>query len=448
MGDRSRLAMYGGKPAVPSALRQVQWPVVTDADVAGVVDVLTSGKFTVGSTGETEIAGLESDWAAFVDARYAIAVNNATSGLGLAAMAVGLEPGDEVLVPALSFVASAFGPLYQLAIPVFVDVEPSTFNIDPDLLEERITPRTRAIVVVHLHGLPADMDRINAVARRHDLAVIEDAAQSLGASYRGRPAGSLGRVGVFSLNAEKSVPTCGEAGVLTTDEDGIARLCRSGRALGEDWVSGPRRYLSQRLGWNHKPSAVLAAFARSQLVRYPAYQAARERNVSGLLEVASKLPGLVVPETPSDRTHVWHMVRFRFDPERAGLTGIGPGQFRQAVARALRAEGMAVSHYQMTPLPGQPAFQSQQGFGKGYPWTLPGVPPRHYDVTEYPQTLAVIEDSLVVRRVHLNPESGPLLQSYGDALCKVWDNLDVIARLAAALPYEPPWIDVLDEPAG
>jgi perosamine synthetase len=444
---RSDLAMYGGKPAVPAALRKVQWPLVTDADVAGVVGALTSGKFTVGSSGETEITNLERDWSAFVGTRHAISVNNATSGLGLATMAVGIQPGDEVLVPALSFVASAFGPLYQLGIPVFVDIDPATFNIDPDRLEERITPRTRAIVVVHLHGLPADMDRINDVARRHDLAVIEDAAQSLGASYRGRPTGSLGRIGVFSLNAEKSVPTCGEAGVLTTEDDRIAQLCRSGRALGEDWVDGPRRYISQRLGWNHKPSSVLAAFARSQLARYPDYQPARDRNVAALLDVAAQLPGVVVPETPPDRTHVWHMIRFRFDPERAGLTGVAPGPFRQAVARALRAEGMTLSHYQMMPLPGQPAFQSRDGFGNGYPWTLPGVAPQRYDMTDYPQTLAVIEDSLVVRRVHLNPDSGPLLQAYGDALCKVWDNLDVIAKLATALPYEPPWVGALTDSA-
>jgi hypothetical protein len=134
------------------------------------------------------------------------------------------------------------------------------------------------------------------------------------------------------------------------------------------------------------------------------------------------------------------MLRFRFDPAQAGLDGVAKGPFRQVLRRALLAEGVPMSHYQLIPLPGQPVFQDQKlAFGNGYPWTLPGVEPRAYPLEDYPNTLALIEDSLVLRRMHLNPDAGPALQSYADGFCKVWQNLGVIAKMAQSLPYEPPW---------
>src|SRR6266487_3734511 len=182
------LAIFGGTPAVPRELRHVDWPIVTDEDRQAVLETLASG----------------------------------TAALALALFALGVGPGDEVLVPALSFIASGLAPLHQLAVPVFVDIDPVTFNIDPAAAAASITSRTAAILAVHLHGLPADMAAIDQLARAHGLAVIEDAAQAHGATWRGRKVGGLGQAGAFSLQVTKNLPTCGEGGLLTTGSAEVA----------------------------------------------------------------------------------------------------------------------------------------------------------------------------------------------------------------------------------
>lgn len=439
---KADLAMFGAEPAVRPEYRRLEWPIVTKADQDAVLRVLASRKFTVGAKDEPEISGLEREWAEFAGTRYAVSVNSGTVALGLALAALGVKPGDEVIVPALSYVATAMAPLYQLAIPVFVDIDPVSFNIDVSQIEAKITDRTRAIIPVHLGGLPADMDEIRALARKYDLFVVEDAVQAQGGQYRGETAGAIGHVGAFSLNVEKSIPTCGEGGLITTDDPEIAEKVRSMRILGED-LSGPERlYVSATIGNNLKLSSILAAFTRSQLDRFWDYQQRREETIPALLAKLAELPGLVVPTGPDDRTHMWHMLRFRFDPQAAGLDGVTPGRFRQALRRALLAEGVPLSYYQIIPLPGQPVFQNRDAYGYGYPWTLPGVNPQHYDIADYPQTLALIEDSLVLRRMHLNPHAGPALDEYATAFHRVWESLDVIGRLARSLPYQPPWAKV------
>lgn len=433
------LAMFGGKPAVRPEYRRLEWPVVTQSDRDAVLSVLDSRKFTVGAKNETEIHGLESEWAAFCDTRYAVSVNSGTVALELALTALGLQPGDEVIVPALSYVATAMAPLFQLAIPVFVDIDPVTFNIDVTKIEAKVTNRTRAIVPVHLGGLPADMDEIRALAKKYDLFVVEDAVQAQGGKYRGETCGSIGDVGVFSLNVEKSIPTCGEGGLVVTDREDVAERVRSLRILGEDLSTEERLYVSATRGSNLKLSSVLAAFTRAQLARFWDYQEKRDANTPVFVDRLAKLPGIVVPTVPDDRTHMWHMLRFRFVPEAAGLDGVTPGRFRAALRRALLAEGVPLTHYQIIPLPGQPVFQEQNAYGNGFPWSLPGANPQRYDLADYPVTCQVIEDSLCLRRMHLNPGAGPALDEYATAFERVWEHLDRLGRFARAMPYEPPW---------
>jgi perosamine synthetase len=439
---KSDLAMFGGMPAVRPEYRRLEWPVVTQTDRDAVLRVLDSRKFTVGAKDEQEISGLEREWAEFCDTRHAVAVNSGTVALELALTALRLQPGDEVIVPALSYVATAMAPLYQLAMPVFVDIDPVTFNIDVGQIEAKITNRTRAIIPVHLGGLPADMDEIRALARKHDLFVLEDAVQAQGGTYRGETAGSMGAAAVFSLNVEKSIPTCGEGGLIVTDDEQVAERCRSLRILGEDLSTEERLYVSSTRGSNLKLSSVLAAFTRAQLDRFWDYQVRRDRNIPVFLDRLAALPGIVIPSAPADRTHMWHMLRFRFDPQAAGLDGVTPGRFRLALRRALLAEGVPLTHYQIIPLPGQPVFQQQDAYGKGYPWSLPGVNPQRYELADYPVTCAVIEDSLCLRRMHLNPDAGPALEEYADAFDRVWENLDVIGRFARSVDYAPPWAAV------
>jgi dTDP-4-amino-4,6-dideoxygalactose transaminase len=434
-----KLAIFGGRPTVQPENRRLEWPIVTDADRAAVLGVLDTGKFTVGAKNEREIQGLEKEWAQFCETRYAVAVNSGTVALELALTALGLQPGDEVIVPALSYVATAMAPLYQLAIPVFVDIDPVTFNIDVTQIEAKITNRTRAIIPVHLGGLLADMDEIRALARKYDLIVVEDAVQAQGGRYHGETAGSMGAAGVFSLNVEKSIPTCGEGGLIVTDDERVAKRCRSMRVLGEDLSTEERLYVSAIRGSNLKLSSVLAAFTRAQLARFWEYQAGRDQNIPAFLDRLAALPGIVIPTVPADRTHMWHMLRFRFDPQAAGLEGVSAGRFRQALRRVLLAEGVPLTHYQIIPLPGQPVFQNQNAYGNGYPWSLPGTNPQRYDLADYPVTCAVIEDSLCLRRMHLNPAAGPALTEYANAFDRVWQNLEVIGRFARALDYQPPW---------
>jgi len=431
MRTADRLALQGGEPVVPRDQRAVRWPVVTAEDEAAVLAALRGGHLTLASSmGEGDVPEFEVEWAEYVGAGHCVAVSNGTVAIALALAAAGVGPGDEVIVPALSFVATATGALHNLAIPAFVDIDPATFNIDPRRIEERITPRTRAIVPVHMHGLPADMDEIRAIAERHGLAVIEDAAQSHGARYRGRRTGVLSAAGAFSLNSSKNLPSCGEAGMVVSDDAELAARVRRARQFGETVEQDQNRdYLHQELGWNYKPSPVLIAFARSQLRRYDREQAMREANVSAFLEAISTLPGVVLPEVPADRTHAWHLIRIRFDPEAAGVEGVSRKRFRQALQRALNAEGVLVREYQRMPLPGQPLFRHLRGMGDGYPWRL-GAGEYRYDPAEYPVTNAVLDDSLTIQKAHLDPARADLLERYARAFHKVFGNLDLIARLA------------------
>jgi len=226
--------------------------------------------------------------------------------------------------------------------------------------------------------------------------------------------------------------------MVTTDDPVLHEKVLMLRQFGEQNQPGENR-LSQILGWNYRINAVQAAFTRSQLARYPEYHAVRERNIAAFLARLAELPGILVPHVPADRTHVYHILRFRFDPVAAGLEGIAPGAFRQVLYRALRAEGVPISQYQLTPLPGQLPFQTKEGYGQGLPWTLPGVPAQRYAIEDYPQTLAVIDDSLTLQRRQLHPDSGPLLQVYADAFEKVWQNLERIEQMARSAVYEAPW---------
>ncbi|MGH8933855.1 MAG: DegT/DnrJ/EryC1/StrS family aminotransferase [Egibacteraceae bacterium] len=420
-----KLAMLGGPRTVPRDVPVPRWPVVTEGDRQAVQRVLDSGRFTSASSGEREITGLEHAWARRTGTRHCAAVSNGTTALSLALAACGVAAGDEVVVPALSFVATALAPLHLGAIPVFVDIDPATFNLDPAGLEAAVTSRTRAVVPVHLHGLPADMDEIRAVADRHDLVVVEDAAQAHGVRYQGRPVGSLGHAGAFSLNVSKNLPTCGEGGLVTTDDASVHDRVTTMRQFGERIPDrGERAYVSETLGWNAKISAVQAAFTRSQLARFDDDQRRRERNVQRFLRRLTPLAGLAVPVGRPDRGHGWHILRFRVDPAPFGALTRSAAALRAVICRALKAEGVPVSRYQVVPLPCQPIF-TRGSAAAG--WR--SAPCR---VTDIATAAAVVEDSFTIQRAHLNPAAGPVLDRYADAFEKVWDERDVISRMAEA----------------
>lgn len=417
-----KLAMLGGRRAVSRNLRILRWPAVTGEEEQAVSRALASGRYTTAAAGEAEIAGLEREWADFVGTAHCVAVANGTAALSIALAAAGVQPGDEVIVPALSFIASALAALHIGAVPVFVDVDPDTFNATAEAIDNAITERTRAIVVVHLHGLPADLDQIQAVAQRRGLLVIEDAAQAHGARYRDRMVGSFGAVNSFSLNVSKNLPTCGEGGLINTDDPGLYRRAAMLRQFGEILGgSEERSYVSHLPGWNHKPNAIQCAFTRAQLGRFEATAKIRNANVEQLLGALSDLPGLQLPSCPPDRSHAWHILRFRVQPEAFGLDRRQAGALRAVLMTALRAEGVPASHYQLMPLPLQRVFSGEAGRAA------------------FPHSYQVIEDSFTIQKAHLHPDAGPLLDSYVEAFSKVWRHAALIASHARATEDVPPW---------
>jgi perosamine synthetase len=429
-----KLAMLGGARTVPRGTRIPAWPVVTADDEEAVRRVLASGHFTSASSGEEEIEGLEREWAAEVETRHCVAVSNGTTALSLALAAAGVGAGDEVIVPALSFIASAIAPLHISAVPVFADIDPVTFNMDPAAVEAAVTERTRAIIVVHLHGLPADLTELLAIAGRHGLALIEDAAQAHGARYGDKPVGSFGAVNTFSLNVSKNLATCGEGGLINTDDPELHRRALMMRQFGELIPKrGARSYVSHMLGWNHKPNAIQCAFTRSQLTRFHKDAEVRADNVTHFLDRLAELPWLRVPQQPDDRTHVWHILRFMVDPAPFGLGPELAGPLRAVVMRALRAEGVPATHYQMLPLPAQRLFQTPPHDAGG-----------RYRAEDVPNTLEVIDRSFTIQKAHLHPDALPLLNLYADAATKIWEHHDLIAERASKLTYRTPWQEADD----
>ncbi|GAA0571506.1 DegT/DnrJ/EryC1/StrS family aminotransferase [Paractinoplanes ferrugineus] len=426
-----KLAVLGGAPAVPRDQRSVAWPIITEEDRKAVLAVIDSGELVSNSDTPTAVDDLEARFAERVGVARCVGLSNGTTALQIALAALGVGPGDEVIVPALSFIASGLAPLHQMAVPVFADIDPVTFTLDPDDVARKITGRTAAILPVHLHGMPADMAPLRALADRHGLVIVEDAAQAHGASYHGTQVGALGDAAAFSLQVTKNLPTCGEGGLLTTNDEALAGKIRMIRQFGEVIEAGkPRDYVSYTLGWNSKLNPIQAAFAASQLGRFDDYEARRQANITAFLDRLRPLPGIQVPAAREGCTHAWHILRLRFDPAAMGLPGVPPAALRGALRRVLRAEGVPLSQYQLMTLPRQKVFQERTGFGNGYPWAaLDGETPPD---AGHPVAEAVIEDSLTLQKRHLNPDTGDLLQRYADAFEKVWSNRDMLTTLARA----------------
>jgi perosamine synthetase len=413
------LAMLGGPRAVEIGEAQremVSWPIVTDSERSAVLAVLDHGGYTSIGSGSRAVQQLERDWAAYTGTAHCAAVANGTAAIELAVTAVGIDAGAEILVPALSFIATAAAPARLGVQPVFVDIDPLTFNLNPAAAAAAVTPRTQAILAVHLHGLPADMAELRDVADRHGLALIEDAAQAHAAEYRGKRAGALGDIAAFSLNVSKNLPTCGEGGLVTTDDPAAHDRVVLHRQFGERISGpGPRRYDHEVLAGNAKLSVIQAVFAHSQLGMLSARAAGRDHNVRFLLKQVGGLDGLLLPGCPADRSHAWHMLRFRVDPAAMGYPDVSPGAMRAIVQRALRAEGVPAMRYQSRALPAQPALQAA-GFSG-------------YRADQHPVTAAVIEDSFTLQRWHLNPAAMPVLERCADAFHKVWEHRDSLAAI-------------------
>lgn len=372
-----KLAISGGK-----ATRVKPFPAyvtVGEEEKKAVSRVIDSGVLSryLGSwheqfMGGDEVRSLEKEWAAYYNTRHAVAVNSATSGLICALGAAGVGPGDEVIVSPWSMCISATAPLFYGAIPVFADVEPDCFCLAPHEVERKISPRTKAIIVVDLFGQAYDADAINSLADKHGLTVIEDAAQAPGASLHGKAAGTLGHMGVFSLNYHKHIH-CGEGGVIVTDDDTLARRLCLIRNHAEAVVENlGENDFTNMLGYNFRMTELDAAVARCQLKKLESLNQTRLSNVAYLEKGLEDIPCLMMPQVRKHAKHVYYVHACRYDQAAAGIPA---KRFVEAIKAELpcfklrEKEGTKLGCGYSRPLYQLPIFQRRQAIGKhGWPF--------------------------------------------------------------------------------
>jgi dTDP-4-amino-4,6-dideoxygalactose transaminase len=416
-----KLAINGGTPVLKREDYK-NWPVITEDDRRFVLEVLDSGT-VAGATGPQGVA-LEQEFAAFVGAKYCLTTNSGTAALHMALAAVDVGPGAEVLVPAYTFLASASCVLHQMAIPIFVDIEPQTYTIDPAKIEAAITERTRAIIPVHIQGCPANMDPILQIARKHRLHVIEDACQAHGAMYRGRMCGTLGVAGAFSLNNLKNL--CGgEGGLFVTNDEDVLKKGNLVRYFGDecDEATLRQKYNASILGYMYRNNELPAALARGQLRHLNELNETRIRTATYLSGELGRIPGVIPPYCPPQCKHVYWFYAVRFDPRAAGVD-VQPRRFRIAVEKALFKEGVLVGQWQTMPVLAQDIFQSMIGIGDRYPWAIneaKGVTYK-YDPNDYPVAQMLCDSYTNVHSIH-PPNGLELSEKIVAGFHKVFNNL-------------------------
>ena len=342
----AELALHGG-PAAAEGLDVPEWPWMNEASEQYVQEALDSGHWCRNAGGEF-CDRLEAEFAEYHDAEHAVAVSNGTAAIELTLLACGVEPGDEVIVPSYSFIASASAVPAVGAVPRFVDTDPETYNIDLDHLEEVITDRTVGVIGVHFAGYPMDMDRLVPLVEEHDLFLVEDAAHAQGTEWRGEKVGTFGDFGTFSFQESKSLPS-GEGGIVVTDDDVLAERGRILHNIGrEQGTTGYRHY---RMGTNYRLSEIHAALALGQLEKLDAENRTRERNERLLVEELQSIPGIETkPRDDRITARGYCLENFRYDADEFD------GLPRDRFIETLVAEGVPVSDGYEMPIYRQPAF--------------------------------------------------------------------------------------------
>jgi dTDP-4-amino-4,6-dideoxygalactose transaminase len=315
----------------------VSKPYIGEEEKQLVMEVLNSGMLAQGP----KVAALEKRFAELCNVKHAIATSSGTTALHIALLAHGIGPGDEVITTPFTFIASASSILFTGARPVFVDIDEESFNIDPDLIESAITPRTKAILPVHLYGYVCDMDAIKAVAEKHNLVIIEDACQAVDATYKQQVAGSFG-TGTFSLYATKNVMS-GEGGMITTDDDEFAEKCKLLRSHGMKV-----RYYHDMLGYNFRMTDLHAAIGLAQMDRLDAFTEKRRKNAQFLTE---NIKSVITPKVKEGYEHVWHQYTIR----------VKDGKDRDAAVKQLNEAGVGTGIFYPVPVHQQSYIEQMLG---------------------------------------------------------------------------------------
>lgn len=321
-------------------------PIIGPEETAAVNEVLASGMLAQGP----KVAELEAAFAAYCGTKYAVAVNSGTAAIHAALFAAGVTEGDEVITTPFSFIATINPILFLGAKPVLVDIDPETFNLDIALVEKAITPKTKVIMPVHLYGQPCDFTELKAVADKHNLLIVEDSCQAVGATYGDKKAGGLGDLACFSLYATKNIMS-GEGGVITTNSEEYVNAIKSFRQHG---MTAP--YVYGGVGYNYRLTDLLAAIATEQLKKVDEFTKARQRNARLLNEGLKDIKGLVTPSVKSGRSHVYHQYTIRLTPEFP--------LSREAFMEQLKERGVGSGVYYPQPLHYIPHIAAY-GFNKG-----------------------------------------------------------------------------------
>jgi dTDP-4-amino-4,6-dideoxygalactose transaminase len=420
----SKLALLGGQPTITKPFKQYN-PIGLE-ELQAAKEVIESGVLSqfIGAwhpdfLGGPKVREFESQCASYFGVKHAITVNSWTSGLIAAVGAIGIQPGDEVIVPPWTMCASATAILHWNAIPVFADIDPKTFCLDPKSVESNITPYTKAIMAVDIFGQSADMDALMAIAKRHGLKVISDTAQAPGAKYKGQFAGTLADVGGFSLNYHKHIHT-GEGGILVTNDDEIAKRLQLIRNHAEAVVEGMGvTDLSNMVGYNFRLGEIECAMGISQLKKLQKYLESRQHIAQLLNEKLGSLDGLTTPYKTPDCTHAYYVYPMILDIEKLGIS-------RDRLVKALQAEGLSGlgSGYQNVHL--LPLFQNKIAYGSnGFPWTS-DICKREVEYTKgiCPIAEKLHDETYLGFAMCLHDLTDENVETIVEAFYKVWANMD------------------------
>jgi len=428
------LALFGGEKTV--ALSPGSWPRVGEEEIAAVVEAMRKSvedtRYLTASGGGGPMEEFERNFARFMGTRLAMTTSGGGPALHIAVMASGVEAGDEVIVSPYTWGQTVSCILQQNAIPVFADIDERTYNLDPAAIEARISDSTRAIVVVHIFGHPADMDAIMEVAAKHDLPVIEDCAQAVGAVYRGRRVGAIGHLGCYSIGDGKNM-VGGEGGVLVTDDD---RLYELANLMGQHPArhtplitdENLKKYIDSLI-YTYRIHPLAAVIANVQLRYLDQWNAERRRNAEYLSRGLSEIPGLEPPHVAPDCEHVYHLYSPTFAAHEV------EGVSRERYVEALAAEGVPISTgYVKTPIYLRPRHQEHAYFyGKGCPWSCRFA----RRVVEYRRGDCPVaerrcdEQELLMGSTPWLGDQTALMDQYLDAFHKVAENLDALREAEA-----------------
>ena len=355
----SKLAINGGSPIRTEGYPK--WPVWGDEEIRNLTEVIKSGKW--GCLNGSKTAEFEKKYAEYQHAKYGICINSGTTALKVALLAADVDPGTEVIVPAYTFIATASAVVEMGGIPIFVDIEPETYNIDPKAIEAAITDKTSAIMPVHFAGRPANMDAILEIAKKHDFKVVEDAAQGWGSEWKGTRVGAIGDAGTFSFQSSKNI-NAGEGGIILTNDDMVAKMAAShvncGRSEDGEW------YEHFYFGGNYRLTELQAAVLLAQLDRYDELLNIRYGNLKYLNEQLADVEGIELCfDDPNITNHSSHLFIFRYKKEMFA------NKPKNSFITAMKAEGIPTSPGYSIPLYKQPVFENKAFGPRGKTVDLP-----------------------------------------------------------------------------